>query len=118
MPIGDVVIEEQDRVVVARLRGEIDFSNARDVGAELTAAVSNRALGVVADLSDTAYLDSSGVQLLFDLDERLSHHQQRLAVAAPPESRVRRLLTAVGLDDLCPSVEDAVRSVRRSADAG
>ena len=111
MPIGDVRIEERDGVVMAALRGEIDFSNARQISGELTAAVSNRALGVVADLSDTSYLDSSGVQLLFDLGERLAEHQQRLVIVAPPGSRVWRLLSAVGVDDLSPARDHAVRRV-------
>src|SRR5205085_9308156 len=43
-------------VVVARITGEIDLSNAAEVGDRIAAAVPNTALGVVIDLTATSYL--------------------------------------------------------------
>ena len=40
-------LQETDGVVVARLSGEIDLSNARDVTEELAGSVANTAYGVV-----------------------------------------------------------------------
>jgi anti-anti-sigma factor len=105
-------------VVVARLTGEIDLSNAGDVGEALSTAVPNTALGLVIDLTATAYLDSSGVHLLFDLAERLQRRQQQLRVVVPEGAPVRRVLRIVELDDtvpVTPTVEEAVAAIRAAA---
>ena len=107
-----------DDVVVARLRGEIDLSNARDVGDQLSAAIPNSALGLVIDLTATDYLDSSGVHLLFDLGERLGRRQQQLRVVVPEGAPIRRVLRIVELDESVPvmaAVDDALASIRAGA---
>jgi anti-sigma B factor antagonist len=105
-------------VIVARLTGEIDLSNAADVGESLAAAVPNTALGLVIDLTGTAYLDSSGVHLLFELAERLQRRQQKLRVVVPEGGAIRRVLRIVELDATVPilsSVDDAVSEIRAAA---
>jgi anti-sigma B factor antagonist len=102
-------------VVVARLSGEVDLSNAADVGDALAAAVPNTALGLVIDLTATAYLDSSGVHLLFDLAERLQRRQQQLRVAVPESAAIRRVLRIVELDAAVPmdsTVDQAAERIR------
>jgi anti-anti-sigma factor len=105
-------------VVVARLSGEIDLSNAADVGESLAAAVPNTALGLVIDLTATAYLDSSGVHLLFDLSERLQRRQQQLRVVVPEGGPIRRVLRIVELDATVPvlaSVDEATEQIRAAS---
>jgi anti-sigma B factor antagonist len=107
-----------DDVVVARLSGEIDLSNASEVGDELSNSVPNTALGLVLDLTATTYLDSSGVHLVFDLAERLRRRQQQLRVVVPAGAPIRRVLRIVELDDTVPviaSVDEAVEQIRTSA---
>lgn len=107
-----------DDVVVARLSGEIDLSNARTVGEDLSAGVSNSALGLVIDLTAISYLDSSGVHLVFDLAERLRRRQQQLRVVVPEGAAVRRVLRIVELDGtvpVLPTVEEAVAQIRAEA---
>jgi anti-anti-sigma factor len=100
--IGQIAIEREGDVIIARLAGEIDPSNARSLAGELNDAVPNDALAVVLDLAEVQYLDSSGVQLLFELAERLASRQQRLAVAVPPDAPARRVLEIVALDVTAP----------------
>ena len=107
-----------DDVVVAQVSGEIDLSNAADVGDAMAGAVPNSALGLVIDLTATGYLDSSGVHLLFDLAERLQRRQQQLRVVVPEGAPVRRVLRIVELDASVPvetTVEEAVASIRAAA---
>jgi anti-anti-sigma factor len=107
-----------DDVVVARLSGEIDMSNANEVGDELSSAVPNTALGLVLDLTALTYLDSSGVHLVFDLAERLRRRQQQLRVVVPAGAPIRRVLRIVELDDSVPvlaSVDDAIEEIRAAA---
>jgi anti-anti-sigma factor len=104
-----------DDVVVARLSGEIDLSNADQVGEGLATGVPNTALGLVIDLTATSYLDSSGIHLVFDLAERLRRRQQQLRVVVPEGAPVRRVLRIVELDGSVPvlaSVEEAVAQIR------
>jgi anti-anti-sigma factor len=107
-----------DDVVVARLSGEVDLSNATEVGDELSTSVPNTALGLVLDLTATTYLDSSGVHLIFDLAERLRTRQQQLRIAVPTGAPIRRVLRIVELGDTVPvlaSVEEAVEAIRSSS---
>ena len=118
-PMPDVTIEAGDeQVIVARITGEIDLASAEGVGAELSAAVPNRALGLVIDLSGTSYLDSSGVSLVFELTERLRRRQQQLRLVVPEAAPLRRVLRIVDPDGAVPivtSVEEASAQIRAAA---
>lgn len=106
---------DEDDVVVASLRGEIDLANARAIGSLVTGSVPNDATGLVVDLSQVTYLDSSGVHLVFDLAERLGARQQRLALVVPEESRIRRVLDLVNVRAVLPvtgTADEAVTAVR------
>jgi anti-anti-sigma regulatory factor len=59
------------------------------------------------------YLDSSGVQLLFELAERLAARQQRLAVAVPPDAPARRVLEIVALDVTAPVANSREEALER-----
>lgn len=100
--------------VVATIGGEVDPSNARDLGRVLTASVPNDAMGVALDLSGVSYLDSSGVQMIYELAERLALRQQALALVAPPAAPARRVLEIVALGDTAPiaaTLEEALRGL-------
>ena len=99
---------------VGRVSGEVDASNAEDLRRQLAEAVPNTAMGMVLDLSETSYLDSSGVQLLFELADRLRRRQQRLKVVVPPESFIADVLAAVnlgGLAEVGGTVQEAVAAL-------
>jgi anti-sigma B factor antagonist len=106
-----VRVEQDPEVVVIRIAGELDLSNVRDLRHDILERVENSALGVVVDLSEVAYLDSAGVQLLGDLAQRLEWRGQRLAVAAASDSRAARVLGMAGADALFP-LESAVEAAR------
>jgi anti-anti-sigma factor len=98
-------------VPVGRLSGEVDASNAAELGQRLTAAVPNTAMGMVLDLSETSYLDSSGVQLLFELADRLRRRQQRLQLVVPEGSFIGDVLAAVsmgGMAAIAPTLAEAL----------
>ena len=117
-PLSELAVSDGGDIVVARLKGEIDLSNARDLGADLVGAVPNSALGLVVDLTATSYLDSSGVHLLFDLADRLRRRQQQLRVVVPEGAPIRRVLRIVEMGDAVPvlaTVDEAVASVRAAS---
>jgi anti-anti-sigma factor len=107
-------IRSEGDVVVAALMGEIDLANAKPIGSLVAGAIPNDATGLVLDLSAVTYLDSSGVHLIFDLAQRLGDRQQRLVLALPPGSRIRRVLDLVNLDAVV-TVEETAEAATASA---
>jgi anti-anti-sigma factor len=89
-------------VVIATVKGEIDISNAASVKDGLLRAVPNTATALVLDLSNTAYVDSSGVRLIFELAERLRSRGQRLALVVPDESMIKRVLFLTEVQQVVP----------------
>ncbi len=115
--LAHLAFEEQGRVVVARLAGEVDLSNANDLQHSMLDAVPNTAEGMVVDLSVVCYLDSSGIRMLGEIGARLRWREQRFAVVAPPGSRVRGVLTIAGAERVVPfkdSLDAALEHVRGS----
>ena len=115
MSVPGLEVEQRDDVVLARISGEVDLANAADLANALGAAISNAALGLVVDLSETGYLDSAGVHMLFELAERLTARQQTMRVVVPEGGRLRRVLDVVALDETVPilaSVDEALASLR------
>ena len=113
--LATVQHSQVDGVAVARVAGEVDASNARALGHRLTEALPNVAMGMVLDLTDTTYIDSAGVQLLFDVGARLRQRQQQLRVVYRPESFVSDVMDAVALDAIAgldESVPAAVAALK------
>jgi anti-anti-sigma factor len=100
--LADLSVVEKDGVPVARIAGEVDASNTAGVLRDLLRAVSNQAMGMVLDLTTTTYLDSSGVQLVFDLSERLRARQQGLRIVLADDSLILDVLRVTKLVDLIP----------------
>ena len=92
-------------VVVARIEGEIDMSNAESIGNRLRELLTNRSVALIVDLGPTAYLDSSGIALLFALFDELRRRQQQLHLVVPEGSQVARVLQITGLDRTVPTHE-------------
>jgi anti-sigma B factor antagonist len=90
--------EWHDEVPVARLEGEVDASNVKEVGDRLRSLLSNRSVAMVVDLSRTTYLDSAGINLLFSLGEEMRGRQQRLTVVVAEPSPIARVIRLTGLD--------------------
>jgi anti-anti-sigma factor len=82
---------------VVSIEGEIDASNAMEIGDAVRAVLSNRTSALVIDLTPASYLDSAGINLLFQLGTELRDRQQRLHVVAPAGSAVARMLDISGL---------------------
>jgi anti-anti-sigma factor len=108
-------VEYHDNVGVVTLTGEVDIVQAHQLRERLLGAVRNEDLGVVVDLTQASYIDSVGVSLLFELAEKLTERQLRLAVVLPDRGLVARVLGIVNLGsvaELHSSVDDALAAIR------
>ena len=106
--------EWHDEVPVAKLHGEVDASNVKEIGDRLRALLSNRSVAMVVDLSQTTYLDSAGINLLFSLGEEMRGRQQRLGLVVADTSPIARMIVLTGLDQALPvrpSLADALADV-------
>jgi anti-anti-sigma factor len=114
MELADVEVVHHPDAPIVRIRGEIDLSNTDAIRSEVMEALPPSAPGLVLDLTETTYLDSSGIRLLFDLAERMQSRRQRLGLVVTEAALVRRVLILTKLDDAVPlhrSVEDAMAAV-------
>jgi anti-anti-sigma factor len=84
-------------VRVIQLEGDVDLARAPALREELRRSVSNEQRGLVVDLSEVRYLDSAGVNVLFEVAEDLSNRGLRLAVVVPEGSLLDRVIELVDL---------------------
>jgi stage II sporulation protein AA (anti-sigma F factor antagonist) len=74
--------------------------------------------GIVLDLRQLRYVDSSGVNALFEFHQEFASSGRRMALVGPTPS-IRRILSVLQLDRLMPifhRLEDAVAYLRGDSD--
>jgi anti-anti-sigma factor len=101
-------------LLVASLRGDIDVGNVAVVAAVVLDAGASDPVGVVVDLTSTRYIDSAGVNMLFDLARELAVRRQLMAVAVPDDSPVRSLVKLTNLHEavmVMPTVDEALAAL-------
>src|SRR5579875_114766 len=98
MSLGDVNIESREGIVYARIAGDVDMSNVQQIRDALGRATPNQALGMVLDLTEVDYLDSTGIHLIHTLQAGLRSHGQKLALIIPEDSVINDALRLAGLD--------------------
>ena len=116
--IAGLEISERDGVVVAGLNGEIDGSNAAELRLALSERLPSSATALALDLGGVTYLDSSGIQLLFELGRRLSARRQRMRLVVPEGAPTRRVLDLCAIETVAPVDRDLETTLRALAVPG
>ena len=102
-------------VFVVHVTGEVDMSHEEELRGELRTAVAADTRGIVVDLTECEFIDSSGVRALL-LSREAQHSEdgaERLAVAASSE-QILRILSVMGVDRVIPirpTVEEAAAAI-------
>lgn len=112
--VSDMQVDHRDAVGIVRLSGEVEIVRVHELREQLLGAIRNEDLGLVVDLTGATYIDSVGVSLMFELAERLSRRQLRLAVVLSEDGLVRRVLTIVNLSSVAgvhTDVDDALSAI-------
>jgi anti-anti-sigma factor len=112
--LAKLSFETDGDVELAHVAGEVDASNVGDLTQQLLDGVSNEVRAVVLDLTQTSYIDSSGISLIFDAAARMKNRRQQLRLVVLPKSFVSEVLAAVSMSDSVPidaEVDAAVRAV-------
>jgi anti-anti-sigma factor len=111
--MNDLARVEARDVVGARLVqiiGEVDLSNATDVMDAVTHAIPDDTPLVMLDLSGTTYLDSTGIEMIFRLADRLRLRRQDLRLVVPPRASIRAVLELTKVDHAIPIQDSIVTS--------
>jgi anti-sigma B factor antagonist len=104
-----------DDVHIVRVAGEVDMSHEEELRGELRGAVAAQPRGIVVDLTECEFIDSSGVRALL-LSRQAQHPEEgseSLAVAASSD-QILRILSVMGLDQVIPiraTVEEAAAAL-------
>ena len=120
MTLADIQITLAPNALIAHVTGEVDMSNAEEMGASVIGATPNESQGVVLDLSKVDYLDSAGIYVIFGMRSSLQARGQRLVLVIPPESPVHDTLRLSGAErpgEVATTVQDALRTIDRPANA-
>ncbi len=112
-PLLQVQRREVDDVAVLQASGTLDLFTAPTMRETLDAAAADAANGVVVDLSDVQFIDSTGVAVL--VHARRGVRSGRFAVACPRQGPVGRLFARIRADEIFAVYErpeDAFVAVR------
>lgn len=97
---------------VVAVSGPVDLYGARDLKSRLIAAVEAAQTGVVIDLTETTFIDSSGLATLV-----AAHRRARLlgceVVLANTDPGIARTLKITGLDIILPVLGDRDAAIER-----
>jgi anti-anti-sigma factor len=101
-------------VACLSLSGELDLATVATFRAHLSAV--HDAAGLILDLRDLRYIDSSGINTLLDIHRAFAPSRRRIALfGASPN--VRRILSVLHLEDLMPvfvTLDEALGHLRLS----
>jgi anti-sigma B factor antagonist len=100
-------------VPVVAVSGEVDVYSAPALKEQLTELLKSGARSLVVDLSDVAFLDSTGLGALVEARAATNDAGGKLPIVCGQE-RILKLFTITGLDgvfDIHPTVDEAVAAV-------
>jgi len=95
-------------LAILTFTGEFDHANARDVRQHLTETIAHDGPRLVIDLTDAAFLDSTGLAVLVGGLHRAQTEGGWLRLVCT-DDRVRKLLQTTGLDHVLP-VRDTLKA--------
>jgi anti-anti-sigma factor len=114
MSLADVQTLVRDGILVVSVTGEVDMSNAENVGSAVVAAIPADVRGVVLDLSRVEYLDSAGVFVIQGVRQTLLARDQAFALVAPAASPASATLRIAGVSrdaQTADTVDEALQTL-------
>ncbi len=108
-PLAKMTLTWHDDTAVVTLSGEIDRSNAGELGSGIQKS-SSASKALVLDLSELGYLDSAALTMVHGLSTI-----NVLTLVAPAGCRARRLVEIAGMDtvlNVTETVEAALSGVQ------
>ena len=111
-PLGTVDPRVTEPTIIAPDE-ELDIATVDAFRAELQRAIEDGANGLVIDLSEVGFIDSTGLSAILHANSQLKRDGRRLAVVAPRGTAAAMLFTLSGLRSEL-AIYDSTRSALRS----
>jgi anti-sigma B factor antagonist len=102
-----------DATHLIAVRGEVHVSTAPEFSERLNEAIATGKTGVVIDMTDVEFIDSTGLSVLLNALRRVTRQQGRLALVVSNPT-VLRLFEITRLDstfDIAPTRDEAISRV-------
>lgn len=98
--------------IVIAPTGELDLGSVGEFRAWLDEAIGSSERGVIVDLTEVPFIDSTGLRVLLDLNRQLREQQRPLAIVAPRGTMAAQVLTLTGLRRAMPVYESRYSALR------
>ena len=108
----EIKIIDRDGAKIIALSGDIDMYTSPEVRKQLLRMVDQRISVIMVDLTDVAYIDSSGIATFVEGLKGMMSYSGRLKFFGMPE-RVKEIFNFSKLDkvfDMYGSMEDALKN--------
>jgi anti-anti-sigma factor len=113
-PVFEIASERDgDGVFIVHIRGELDIAHEEELRAELNRGVAENNGGIVVDLTDCEFIDSSGVRALLlgrAAQQADANGEPRLVIASG-SAQIVRILSVMGVDEAIPvrpTIDEAI----------
>ncbi len=106
-------IEKLDKAILIVPDGEIDLNNSPDFRKILQENIQNSSAGILVDLSQVKYMDSSGLATLVEAFQTTTKTRKKLAIFSLTDT-VRNVFSITRLDEIfpiCSSREEALKEL-------
>lgn len=100
----EVDVRDGDQTVVIGVRGELDLASSPALDQELETGSAAAAPGLIVDLRQLEFMDSTGLSVLVRAHQRATEKGQRFAVVRGPQ-QVQRLLSLTGVAERLPLID-------------
>jgi anti-sigma B factor antagonist len=88
--------------VILSLSGELDMSTIDALAGQVDTQLQRPVQSLTLDLYDLTFMDSTGLRLLIELNERAQQEQWRLKLIGPRHEAASRVLQITGADAALP----------------
>jgi anti-sigma B factor antagonist len=116
IPPFEITSASSDGFCIVRVIGELDMAHEEELRAELNSAIESDQAGVLVDLSECEFIDSSAVRSLLlgrEAQAAADSGNKGFAVVTSNE-QVRRILSVMGIDKVIPvraTIEEAITTL-------
>jgi anti-sigma B factor antagonist len=116
IPAFEITSAPSDGYCVVRIVGELDMAHEEELRSELKSAIESDRTGVLVDLSECDFIDSSGVRSLLlgrEAQAATAGGNKAFAVVAGND-QVLRILSVMGVDKVIPvrpTIEEAIAAL-------
>ena len=98
---------------VVKPSGDLDIASVDEFRKELDDATHESEETLIVDLSDVGFMDSTGLRVILETNERLRREHRSVAVVAPRGTAAAVLLTLAGLRRTLTVVESRRAALRQ-----